>query len=42
MGLDPGSRIRDPGSRKIVSRIQGSKGTGSRIRIFNTAGDNEI
>jgi hypothetical protein len=29
---DPGSRIRDPGSR-----IQGSKSTGSRIWIRNTA-----
>ncbi len=32
-----GSGIRDPGSCKNLFRIQGQKGTGSRIRICNTA-----
>jgi hypothetical protein len=35
---DPGSEIRDPEKPHSGSRIQGSKGTGSRIRIRNTAG----
>ncbi len=33
---DPGSELQDPGSGKKLFRIQGSKGTGSRIRICNT------
>jgi hypothetical protein len=37
--MDPGYGIRDPGSRKNLCRIpdSGVKGTGSRIRIRNTA-----
>jgi hypothetical protein len=31
-----GSGIRDPGSGKNLSRIKGSKGSGSWIRIRNT------
>ncbi len=33
---DPGSEIRDPEKTYSGSRIQGQKGTGSRIRIRNT------
>jgi hypothetical protein len=32
MGLDPWSKIRDPETAYSGSRIQGQKGTGSRIR----------
>jgi hypothetical protein len=35
---DPGSQIRDPEKTYSGSRIQGSKSTGSRIRIRNTVG----
>jgi hypothetical protein len=35
-GWDPESEIRDPEKTYSGSRIQGSKGTGSRIRIRNT------
>jgi hypothetical protein len=33
---DPGSEIRDPEKTYSGSRIQGQKGTGSRIQIRNT------
>jgi hypothetical protein len=39
---DPGSEIRDPGKTYSRSRIQGSKGTGSRIRIRNIGGNRDI
>jgi hypothetical protein len=35
--MGPGSEIRDPEKPNFGSRIQGKKGTGSRIRIRNTS-----
>jgi hypothetical protein len=35
--MDLGSEIQDPEKTYSGSRIQGQKGTGSRIRIRNTA-----